>query len=107
MGAGLLIGIRLKKWYWFFMTKNRKLWDTYRFPGFRPTPVVVGIFGDPKARVLRLNRRGKKQFVELAGQFIEPFTTEGHGEFEIFPVGIPAFTWKWKSAGWIVDLAGK
>jgi hypothetical protein len=107
MGAGLIIGTRFKKWYWFFMIKNRKLWDTYRFPGFRPAPTIIGIFGDPKARVIRLIRRGKKQFVEPAERFTEPFTIERHGEFETFHVGILAFTWRWKSAGWTVDRAGK
>src|SRR5439155_18268128 len=38
----------------------RRLWDAYRFPGFRPAPTVIGIFGDPKARVLPLVRRSKK-----------------------------------------------
>ena len=43
------------------MRKQRRLWDTYRFPGFRPGSTVQGIFGDPKARVLQLHRRGKKR----------------------------------------------
>jgi hypothetical protein len=42
------------------MRKPRRLDDAYRFPGFRPEPTVRGIFGDPKARILRLQRRGKK-----------------------------------------------
>ena len=37
--------------------RKRRLWDTYAFPGFRPRPTVHGIFGDPKARVITLNRR--------------------------------------------------
>jgi transposase len=41
------------------MRKYRRLWDTYRFPGFRPSSTVRGIFGDPKARTLGLRRRGK------------------------------------------------
>jgi len=39
----------------------RRLWDTYRFDGFRPDRAVVGIFGDPKARIIRLHRRSKKR----------------------------------------------
>src|SRR5208337_2786144 len=39
--------------------RPRRLWDAYCFPGFRPEPTVCGIFGDPKARVIRLNRRSK------------------------------------------------
>ena len=42
------------------MRKPRRLDDAYRFPGFRPEATVRGIFGDPKARILRLLRRGKK-----------------------------------------------
>jgi hypothetical protein len=39
--------------------RRRRLWDAYCFPGFQPEPTVRGIFGDPKARVIRLNRRSK------------------------------------------------
>ena len=81
------------------MARYRKLWDTYRFPGFRPNQTVSGIFGDPKARVIRLVRRGKKQFVELAVVFISPFTTGRSEEFETSPVGTCASTWTWKSGG--------
>jgi len=48
------------------MRKHRRLWDAYRFPGFLPQHRVSGIFGDPQARVIGLNRRGKKQLVEAA-----------------------------------------
>ncbi len=39
--------------------RGRRLWDTYRFPGFRPHPTVTGIFGDPHPRVIILVRRSK------------------------------------------------
>ena len=41
--------------------RKRRLWDAYAFPMFRPQPTVRGVFGDPKARVITLNRRTKKQ----------------------------------------------
>src|SRR3954454_8033725 len=41
------------------MRKPRRLDDAFRFPGFRPEATVRGLFGDPKARILRLPRRGK------------------------------------------------
>src|SRR6516164_6196271 len=41
------------------MRKPRRLDDAFRFPGFRPEATVRGIFGDPKARILRLLRREK------------------------------------------------
>ena len=81
------------------MTTYRRLWDTYRFPGFRANHTVSGIFGAPKARVIRLVRRGKKQFVELAVVFTLPFMTGRSEEFEISPVGTCASTWTWKSGG--------
>src|SRR4030067_1001213 len=40
---------------------KRLLSDTYAFPGFRPEPMVRGVFGDPKARVIALKRRSKKR----------------------------------------------
>src|SRR5258706_12788230 len=49
------------------MGKYRRLWDTYRFPGFSPRSTLRGIFGDTKARILGLRRRGKKRFAVPAG----------------------------------------
>ena len=46
------------------MRKPRRLDDAYRFTGFRPEATVRGIFGDPKARILLLLRRGKKRLVD-------------------------------------------
>ena len=39
--------------------RSRRLLDAYRFPGFRPQVTVEGVFGDPKARIVTLVRRGK------------------------------------------------
>src|ERR1035437_4503959 len=50
--------------------RQRRLWDTYTFPGFRPQPTVRGVFGDPKARIITLARRAKKRFAGAAGEFI-------------------------------------
>src|SRR6201998_3952062 len=41
----------------------RRLWDTYSFEGFRAEPVVRGVFGDPKVRIVTLKRRSKKHRV--------------------------------------------
>ena len=38
------------------MGKEKRLLDEYRFPGYRPRAKIRGIFGDPKARVIRLER---------------------------------------------------
>jgi hypothetical protein len=40
--------------------RKRRLWDAFVFAGFRPEGTVRGIFGDPKARIIRLRRRSKK-----------------------------------------------
>jgi transposase len=40
---------------------RRELRDAYRFPGFTPQRTVVGIFGDPQARIVTLTRRARKQ----------------------------------------------
>ena len=41
------------------MRTVRRLADTYRFPGCRPRATVRGVCGDPKVRVLQLQRRNK------------------------------------------------
>src|SRR5208337_5229462 len=57
------------------MRKPRRLDDAFRFPGFRPEATVRGIFGDPKARILRLLRRGKKRPAGRVGGDRELSTT--------------------------------
>ncbi len=79
------------------MRKPLYLRDAYRFPGFRPGPTVVGIFGDPKARVIRLDRRGKKRRVENAGAFTAAGTTGRYVGSATFPAGTCESTWSWRS----------
>lgn len=50
--------------------KRKRLLDAYRFPGFAPRAEVHGIFGDPRARVIPLVRRSKKQSARNAGECI-------------------------------------
>ncbi len=80
------------------MAKHRRLWDLYRFPGFYPEHTVSGTYGDPKARVIGLLRRGKKRAAEPVVVFTIPSTTERREEFAIFPVATCGSTWTWKSA---------
>ena len=56
------------------MIKYKRLSDAYRFPGFQPLQKVVGIFGDPKARVIRLKRTEKKHVVQTVAGGIGVFT---------------------------------
>jgi hypothetical protein len=67
------------------MAKFKLLHDLYRFPGFVPLPRVQGIFGDPLAVVITLQRRRKKHSVASAAKPIAAITTSGHGGFAIFP----------------------
>ena len=47
--------------------KRRRLADAYTFPGFRPLQRVQGMFGDPRARLITLVRRGKKTICGSCG----------------------------------------
>jgi len=58
-------------------TEGRRLSDSYRFPGFRPLPTVVGIFGEPGVRVVTLVRRSKKWPVVRAAGFTAGSTIAG------------------------------
>jgi hypothetical protein len=50
------------------MRKKKTLYDAYQFPGFAPHRIVVGIFGDRHARVIKLDRQEKKQHAVVAAQ---------------------------------------
>ena len=72
------------------MAKFKTLPDLYRFPGFVPLPRVRGLFGDPLAVVITLQRRRKKRAAESAATSITAITTNGDGASAIFPVGTSA-----------------
>lgn len=57
------------------MRKLRCLKDEYRFPNFVPVLPVKGIFGDPRAVVITLFRRGKKRAAVTVARVVEPITT--------------------------------
>jgi hypothetical protein len=67
------------------MRKNRRLHDAYRFPGFRPEPTVRGLFGDPKACLVRLVRRGKKLPTGPVGESgeLSTITRSGADKFHV------------------------
>ena len=89
------------------MRKQRRLLDEYRFPGFRPRAKIQGVFGDPKARIIRLVRTQKKRFVDVAGPYTEVITTKAFGGYEIYPVEMPGFIWKWMSGEYYVESVAK
>ena len=81
------------------LLKHRRLADAYTFAGFRPLERVEGIFGDPRARLIKLVRRGKKRCVASAERCITPGTTADSVEFEICRVPTTVFTSNWRCAG--------
>ncbi len=89
------------------MRKKRKLLDEYRFPGFRPKAEVKGIFGDPKARVIRLERTQKKQYVDVVARSIGVITTRRCDGYGIYHVGMQGYIWKWRFDGYYVGSAAK
>ena len=89
------------------MEKKRQLLDEYRFPGFRPRSDVHGVFGDPRARVIRLERKQKKRSVDVVGKYTEAITTRRFGGYEICHVGMHGYTWRRKSDGCYARGAGK
>jgi hypothetical protein len=89
------------------MGKKRRLQDEYQFPGFRPMSKIQGVFGDPKARVIRLKRSQKKRHVVVAALCIGVITTRQFDGYGICPVGMHGSTWKWKYGGFSARCVGK
>jgi len=79
-----------------------RLPDTYRFPGFRPAAIVRGIFGDPMARIVALQRRRKNRPAVSAVNPGAPITTASRGASATCPAATPGSTWRSKFAGFSV-----
>jgi len=82
--------------------RRRPLRDAYRFPGFVPESTVRGIFGDPKARVVGVRRRRKKQAVGGVAMGGGAPTTRGRVAGEICRAETLAFIWRWRCGEGIV-----
>ena len=80
------------------MRKKRQLRDEYRFPGFYPKSEVQGIFGDPKARVVTLIRRQKKQSA-VVERVTGASTIERAVVFGICPAEAHESIWGWRFGG--------
>ena len=78
------------------MVKKRRLLDEYQFPGVRPLSAIQGMFGDPKARIIRLERSEKKRPVAFAGLCIGATTTRRDAGYGTCPAGMAGYTWKWR-----------
>ena len=79
------------------MRAHRRLQDTYGFRGFRLSPPVHGIFGDAKARVNGLQRRGKTRAAAHMAAPIERVTTVSCAEYANCRSGTRGPSWSWKS----------
>jgi hypothetical protein len=73
------------------MRKRETLLNEYRFSGYNPIAELTGFFGDPKARVIQLNRIQKKQYAEIAALRIGAITTRRYGIFGIYPVELQEY----------------
>lgn len=89
------------------MSKVKRLLDEYHFPGFRSKAKVKGIFGDPKARVITLVRRQKKQCAAVAAHHTQPSTTEKFVVFETSLVLIRGYILRWRFAECDVESVAK
>jgi hypothetical protein len=88
------------------MKTKKSFSEIYSFPGFRArSKFKQGILGDPKARVVELVRRQKKQFVQPAGGLPEVITISGLTVFEILTAGICGFIWNLNTAGLTANIA--
>lgn len=89
------------------MGKKRRLLDEYEFPGFRPSSKIQGVFGDPKARVIRLKRTQKKRHAVAAAKYIAVTTTNQDDGYGTCPVGMRGYIWKWKFGASSASGVGK
>ncbi|MEO8779938.1 MAG: hypothetical protein ABI389_14875 [Rhodanobacter sp.] len=79
--------------------------DAYQFPGFRPQATAKGVFGDPKARVVTLVRRGKKQSADVAVTDNRAGMTAKCTVYATCRAVTRGFGWSWRFVAWIVEPA--
>ena len=87
--------------------RKRRLWDAYAFPGFRPETTVRGIFGDPKARIVRLKRRSKKRAAPTAVVCIAAGTIARFGACAICPAATRASILRSRSGASVAERAAR
>jgi hypothetical protein len=85
----------------------RRLLDAYRFPGCRAKAAIKGVFGDPKARVIALERRAKKPSADVADVFSSVGTTTVFDAYATCPVAtLGSISTSW-SGVWPAQLAAR
>ena len=87
--------------------RQRRLIDTYRVAGFRPLETVGGEFGDPKARVVTLVRRSKKQPAARVAGYSRAGTINAPVAFAICLAATRESTSSSMCAGSRVELAAR
>jgi len=87
------------------MHKEKRLSDSYRFKGYEPGENLTGIFGDPKARIIHLRRREKKQYAHYATLRIPIIMTARHAACATFLAEARVSTSIWKYAAWSAEGA--
>jgi|WetSurMetagenome_2_1015567.scaffolds.fasta_scaffold213168_2 hypothetical protein len=87
--------------------KKKRLSDTYAFSGYVPREKVIGIFGDSRARVVRLERTGKKLSVAHAELLLLRSMTEKTSGSVTFPAATLEYILKSRSDGFSAGLAAK
>jgi hypothetical protein len=87
------------------MHKKKRLTDAYKFMGFIPSKTVTGFFGDPKARIIQLHRRQKKQFVPFVVGHQWRITITKNAWCETFRVAILVSISTWMYAVCIAAVA--
>lgn len=85
--------------------KRHRLVDAYAFPGFRPHAFVQGMFADAWARLVTLDRRGKKRSAERAGRYTGASTTGRADEYGICRADSTGSGSIWKFAESIAERA--
>lgn len=48
------------------MKTKKTLQQLFSFPGFRAKQTLTGKFGDPKARIIELDRQKKQRYARIA-----------------------------------------
>lgn len=70
------------------MQKNRTLQELFSFPGFKASKQLQRKFGDPKARIIVLNRQKKQRNVPVVISFIKLITIAKLANREIWTLQI-------------------
>jgi hypothetical protein len=87
------------------MANFKHLRDLYRFPGFVPSQRIRGVFGDPMAVVISLQRNRKKRFAASAARLTSATTINGTDRSGTSPPATDASICRSSFAGFFVRSA--